>query len=372
MKYVSHRLAAILLLLAAAECLVAAPIGAIKGYVRDPSGAPIPNAAITLQNEKTGVITKGISDATGLYQFLDLNPSTYTVSAEAKGFRQTLIAHVVVLVDQIVPVDVQLAVGNITQTVEVSSSVELLQTESPTTGVNITTQQVSNLPLANRQFTDLATLAPGTSFAAPGAQAGAFAAAGTRSQSTNWQIDGTNAIDPNVNGPTNSYRIADAIQELDVQTTAYSAAYGRASGAQVSVVTKSGGNDFHGGVFEFDRNNDFDANNFFTNALNGKPEILRYNQYGGTLGGPIKHDQTFFFYSFEALDEINPTATTAVVPAAAQRASIVDPIARNLVAFYPLPTLPNAPAGTTNFVGNVPNQTQCPESNKGLHEFHSS
>jgi Carboxypeptidase regulatory-like domain/TonB-dependent Receptor Plug Domain len=336
----------------------AAPIGSIKGYVRDPSGAPVPNAILSLTNERTGVVQKTVSDGAGLYQFLDLTPSSYKVAAESKGFHVTDVAGIVVLVDQIVSLDIHLTVGDVTETVQVSSAVGLLQTESPSTGTNVTAQQVANLPLANRQFTDLAVLTPGASFAAPGSQAGAFAAAGTRSQSTNWQIDGVNAIDPNVNGPTNSYRIADAIQELSVQTTAYSAQYGRGSGAQVSVVTKSGSNQFHGGVFEFNRNDILDANNFFTNALNGTKPILRYNQYGGTIGGPIRKDKTFFFYSFEGLQEINPAATTAVVPTAAQRTSITDPIARNLVAFYPLPTLPNAAAGTTNFVGNVPNVTK--------------
>jgi hypothetical protein len=157
---------------------------------------------------------------------------------------------VVVLVDQIVGLDVKLEVGNVTQAVEVSGSQELLQTENAATGTNITAEMTASLPLANRQFTDLAVLTPGASFAAQCAQAGSFAVAGTRSQSTNWQIDGVNAIDPNVNGPTNSYRIADAIQELSVGTTAYSAAFGRASGGEVSVVTKSGTNLFHGGVFE--------------------------------------------------------------------------------------------------------------------------
>ena len=338
--------------------LWAAPVGAIKGYVRDASGGVVPNAVVTVSNQKTGVQLKTVCDAAGLYQFLDLNPGSYSVSADVPGFRRTEVKNLTVLVDQIVSLDLKLEVGDVTQVVEVSGSVELLQTESPATGTNITAEMTASFPLANRQFTDLAVLTPGASFAAPGSQAGAFAVAGTRSQSTNWQIDGVNAIDPNVNGPTNSYRIADAIQELSVATTAYSAAFGRASGGEVSVVTKSGTNSFHGGVFEFDRNDALDASNFFSNALNGTKPVLRYNQFGGTLGGPIRRNRTFFFYSFERLDEINPAATTAVVPTAAQRASIVDPVSANLAGFYPLPTLPNAAAGTTNFVGNVPNSTK--------------
>src|SRR5580698_2063095 len=251
------RLMFFLLLSAVAVC--AAPVGSIKGYVRDASGAVIPSAGVTLINEKTGVEQKTISDSTGFYQFLDLNPGDYRVIIAVQGFRTTDVKGVVVLVDQIVGLDLKLELGNVSQAVEVSGSQELLQTENAATGTNITAEMTSSLPLANRQFTDLAVLTPGASFAAPGAQAGAFAVAGSRSQSTNWQIDGVNAIDPNINGPTNSYRIADAVQELSVATTGYSAQFGRAAGGEVSVVTKSGTNTFHGSAFEFFRNDDLNA-----------------------------------------------------------------------------------------------------------------
>ncbi len=338
--------------------LWAAPVGSIKGYVRDSSGAVVPNAIVALVNEKTGVHVKTLADSAGVYQFLELNPGSYKVSAVMKGFRTTEVKGLELLVDQIVSLDLKLEVGDVAQVVEVNGSVELLQTENAATGTNITAEMTSELPLANRQFTDLAVLTPGATFAAAGAQAGAFAVAGSRSQSTNWQIDGVNAIDPNVNGPTNSYRIADAIQELSVATTGYSAQFGRAAGGEVSVVTKSGTNSFHGSAFEFFRNDDLNATNFFTNALHGLKPVLRYNQFGGSGGGPIKRNKTFFFYSYERLDQINPSALSAVVPTAAQRASITDPIAANLVKFYPLPTVPSAAAGTTNFVGNVANSTK--------------
>jgi hypothetical protein len=219
-------------------------VGAIKGYVRDSSGAVVKNANVTLTDENTRVEKKTSTDNTGLYQLLDLNPGTYSLVAEAPGFANKQTGQITVLVGQIVSIDLELAIGNVTQTVEVSSGAELLQTEKASTGTNITSAQVGTLPLVNRRFNDLAILTPGTSFAAPGSQAGAFAAAGTRSQSTNWQIDGVNAVDPNVNGPTSSYRIAEAVQEFSVETTAYSSEFGRADGAQVNVVTKSGTNQF--------------------------------------------------------------------------------------------------------------------------------
>ncbi len=261
----------------------AAPTSAIKGYVHDPSGAIVPSVAVTLLNQDTGVELKTVTDSAGVYQFLELNPATYTVTASVAGFRKTEVRNLPLLVDQTASLDLKLEVGDVSQAVEVTGQVALLQTETPATGTNITSQMTAELPLANRQFTDLAVLTPGATFAAQGSQAGSFAVAGSRSQSTNWQIDGVNAIDPNVNGPTNSYRIADAIQELSVATSAYSAQYGRAAGGQVSVVTKSGTNQFHGGVFEFFRNDDLNAASFFTNALHGAKPVLRYNQFGGTV-----------------------------------------------------------------------------------------
>ena len=310
-----------------------APVGAVRGYIHDPSQAAVPSAMLTLTNQRTGITAKAVSDENGFYQFQNLNPSVYTVSADAPGFRTTEVKDITVLVDQTVPIDLTLEVGKISETVEVSSTTQVLQTESGSTGTNITSALVSNLPLVNRRFNDLAILTPGVSFAAAGTQAGSFAAAGSRPQSTNWQLDGVNAIDPNVNGPTQSYRIAEAIQEFSVLTTAYSAEFGRASGAEVNVVTKSGTNQFHGSLFEFARNDAFQAKNFFTNKLNGKKSLLRHNQYGGTVGGPIRRDKTFFFYSYERYDETASSAATAIVPTLAQRASVLDPIARNLLAY---------------------------------------
>ena len=139
---------------------------------------------------------KTLSDSAGLYQFLELNPGNYKVSAVMKGFRTTEVKGLVLLVDQIVSLDMKLEVGDVSQAVEVSGAVELLQTENAATGTNITAEMTSGLPLANRQFTDLAVLTPGATFAATGAQAGAFAVAGSRSQSTNWQIDASTLLTP--------------------------------------------------------------------------------------------------------------------------------------------------------------------------------
>jgi hypothetical protein len=229
------------------------------------------------------------------------------------GFRRQTVRTVSVLVDQIVSVDLKLAVGAVTEVVEVVGGVNaLIEPEKVSTGVNLDPALTARLPLVNRRFSDLALLTPGATFAASGSQGAInFAVAGSRAQSTNWMIDGINALDPQVNAATNTLRIADAVQEMSVTTSAPSAEFGRQSGAQVNVVTKSGTDQFHGGAFWFNRNDKMQAADFFTNKLGGIKNALRRNQYGATLGGPIRRDKTFFFYSWEGLNQSNPIPTTA-------------------------------------------------------------
>jgi hypothetical protein len=338
----------------AAFTLWAAPVGSIKGYVRDSSGAVVPSATIELKNELTNVTQKTTSDDTGFYQFRDLTPGTYSVTVEASGFRKEAIRSVAVLVDQIVSVDVKMTIGQVTETVEVTGGVTaLIEPERSSTGTNFDPKLTAGLPLVNRRFNDLALLTPGATFSAPGSQVNGIAAAGSRVQSTNWMIDGINGLDPQVAGAVTNFRIAEGVQELSVVTTAPSVEFGRQSGAQVNVVTKSGNDQFHGSLFEFLRNTKLQAADFFTNKLGGTKNPLHRNQYGASLGGPIKRGKTFFFYSWEALKQTNPTPTTAVVPTAAQRATVVDPIAKKLIDFYPLPTNPALPAGSLNYVDNL-------------------
>lgn len=338
----------------ASTALFAAPVGSVKGYIKDSSGSVVPAANITLKNTATGLVRLTTSSPDGAYQFLQVEPATYVMTAEAAGFRTAEARDIQVLVDQIVTFDISLQVGQVTETVEVQSLAALIEPDKVSTGANIDPKYVTGLPTANRRFNDLAVLTPGVTFSAAGTQAGGFAAAGSRAQSTNWQIDGITAMDPQVAGPTQSYRIAEAVQEFSILTTGYSAEFGRQSGAQVNVVTKSGTNQFHGSAFEFLRNDALQAKDFFTNKLNGIKNKLRHNQYGATIGGPVLRDKTFFFFSWERLDENAPTPASAVVPTQAQRDAVRDPIARKLLAYFPLPTNPSAAAGTTNYVGNAP------------------
>src|SRR5258708_22278395 len=166
-----------------------------------------------------------------------------------------------------------------TEVVEVDGGVTaVIEPERSSTGATFDPKMTANLPLTNRRFNDLALLTPGASFAASGTQAGGFAAAGSRAQSTNWMIDGINDLDPQVNGANTNFRIAEAVQELSVITTVPSAEFGRQSGAQVNVVTKSGANQLHGSLFEFNRNDKLQATDFFTNKLGGANNPLQRNQ----------------------------------------------------------------------------------------------
>ena len=340
--------------------VTAAPVGAIKGYVRDPSGSTVPNANVTLLTLGTNASLSVATDEHGLYQFPQLNPGQYQVSTEAPGFRKAVISNITLLVDQIIDQDIRLEVGQLTEVVEVKSAgAALIETEKISTGMNIAPSLVRELPISNRNYDSLSLLTPGATPAAPGSQGGNISAAGTRPGSLNSLLDGINNVNRQVGTSINNFRIADAVQEFSVTTTGASADMGRQAGGQVSVVTKSGTNKFHGSAFYFIRNDAFEAANFFTNKLGSPKRKLRQNQYGGTIGGPIVRDKLFFFYSWEGLNLNNPSAaTSSVVPTAAERASVLDPTSRKLLAFFPLPNVPGAPAGTANFVANAPNTTK--------------
>jgi len=258
-------------LLCSAVVTSAAPVGSIKGYVRDASGGAVTGSSVAVSDELTKVSRKTIADGNGFYQFLDLAPGLYSVSGEAAGFRKGIVRSVSVLLNQVVALDLTLAIGTVNEVVEVVGGVNtLIEPDKVSTGVNFDPTLTARLPLINRRFSDLALLTPGATFAASGTQGSiGFAAAGSRAQSTNWMIDGVNALDPQVNAPTNNFRISDAIQEMSVITSAPSAEFGRLSGAQVNVVTKSGSDQFHGGAFWFNRNDTLQAADFFTNKFGG-------------------------------------------------------------------------------------------------------
>ncbi|HTS65417.1 MAG TPA: TonB-dependent receptor [Candidatus Acidoferrales bacterium] len=332
----------------------ASPVGTIAGSVKDASGAVIPQVKLTLTSIATNSQLSALTNPEGQFQFLELPPATYRLTAEAAGFKKASVAAVLVQVDQITHVDLTLEVGNITESVQVEAAAPLLETDKTTLSSVVDSSNIANLPLNGRQALDLALMTPGVVPTAAGTQVFSFNVAGARSQSNIYLMDGVSNIDTQVNGNLNNFRISDAVQEFAVQTSVSTAEFGRGTGGQVSMVTKSGTNTFHGSLFEYLRNSDFDAADFFTNKARSTKNPLHRNQFGGTFGGPIRRDKTFFFVSYEEFRQVAPTVSLTRVPSDAERAQVTDPISKNLLQFWPTA---NTSVGANNFVANVGSTT---------------
>ena len=338
-----------LVILMFATAVLASPTGSIVGTVKDPSGAPVSGAELTLTNLATNAKTEAVSDSNGNFQFLQLTPAEYSLVVQVAGFKKVTEQHILVQVDQITHVDVGLQVGSVLEVVEVASAVPLLETDRSTLSNVVNTTEISNLPLNARQYLDLALVTPGTLPSAAGTQGGGFNVAGARSQSNVFLLDGVSNIDTQVNSALGNFRITDAVQEFAVQTSVATAEFGRGTGGQVSIVTKSGTNQFHGTAFEYLRNDILDARDFFTNKSGGKKNPLHRNQYGATLGGPILKEKMFFFLSYEGFRQVAPQVSSTRVPTDAERARVTDPISKSLLPFWPAANT----GGKNNFIANV-------------------
>ena len=302
------------------------PTGTIVGTVVDPSEAVIPKSRVTVRNQGTNAIREVLTDDDGDFSVPLLSPGVYEVTAESTGFRRSVYSDVILHVDQTVRVDFELQIGQPSEQVVVTESVPLVQTDTSTLGQVIERKQVSELPLNERNFLTFALLVPGGQVPVQGSQnstqGGAISVNGAREQSNDFLLDGVDNNDLYIN----QYSVlpsVDAIQEFKVQSSDYSAEFGRSGGAQINVVLKSGTNQFHGSGFEFVRNRHMDARNFFDQpdctpeSIEGTcapiPRLDR-NQFGGTLGGPIQKDKTFFFASYEGLRLRQATTREAIVP----------------------------------------------------------
>jgi Carboxypeptidase regulatory-like domain/TonB dependent receptor-like, beta-barrel len=310
---------AALLLLAAGATMAQTPgTGAIAGIVTDPQNHTVGNADVLARNDATHIVRSATTDSGGEFRIPLLAPGTWTITVHAPGFAANATHGVDVTVSETRSLTVQLAVAGVDTTANVSSKTEDVQTESSTLGGIVDEAAIQTLPLANRNYTQILGLSPGVVVDLPNAaQLGAgtqnVASDGATPTANNIQFNG---IDAN-NLAENSAAIAetsevgvavpapDTIQEFRVQTANFDAAYGRGSGANVDLVSKSGTNEFHGSAWEFVRNNIFNANDFFS-KLDGQPRPdLKQNQFGAAVGGPILHDRTFLFGSYQGLTEVN-------------------------------------------------------------------
>lgn len=288
--------------------------GEIAGQVSDPQGAAVANATITL-TAPSGVTRETKSDGSGRYRFPLLDPGPYSVAVNAPGFAAATRTDARVRITETTTLDVQLTVAGTKESVSVVAEQIVVQ-DNATTGRVIGDVQVNQLPLPTRNYTQLLALSPGAVSSLPNnAELGRGDADinvnGQRSTSNNVMIDGTEANSPGTNTtPSLTVPPPDAIQEFIVQTSMYDASQGRNSGGNVSVVTKSGTNKFHGNAFEYFRNDALNANDFFLNqAGDPRPELKR-NQFGFTFGGPLIKDKTFFFFAYQGTRERNGSSPT--------------------------------------------------------------
>ncbi len=313
------------LLAVAVPSLMAQSAGtsALAGTVTDPSGAAIPNATVTITNSATGQTRTTTTGTDGTYRFTLLPPGNYKVAFSANGFKTSEVASEQLNVTETEGLDRTLEVGAASEQVTVEAAAEALQTQSSTLGTTVTSQQVTGLPLSNRNYTQLLTMAAGANTSVNDAtQIGKatqdIAVNGNDPSQNNYQMDGVSIVNTANTGSAKDCGIytgigipnPDAIQEFKIQTSTYDASYGAHPGANVNVVTRSGSNAFHGDVWEFFRNTDLDANSFFDNLDGGGvKQVLNQNQVGGAIGGPIKKDKIFFFVDYQETRQKNGVST---------------------------------------------------------------
>lgn len=358
----------------------------IVGTIQDSSGAVVPGASVTATEVNTNIKTSTRADASGNYAITSLKIGTYSVAVEAQGFKTETRGGVLLQVQDRARIDFTLQVGSQSEVVNIDASAAVVETETSSLGDVVTSQQVSDLPLNGRDFTQLATLTTGVikitessgningaTSQSNGNAGGAFAVNGTRGNLNNFMLDG---IDNNSNDNAGNVlqTNVDAIQEFKIQTSGYSAEFGRSGGAVINATIKSGTNQFHGTAFDFLRNDVLDARNFFEPA--GPKAPFRQNQYGGTLGGPILRNKTFFFVDYQGTRAGTSTPDISTVPTAAEiagnfngvatiydpnstqivngnvvrtpfpnntiPAQYMDPISRAIAQLYPAPNVPGA------------------------------
>ena len=300
--------------------------GALTGVTLDRSGDALAGAAVTIANQGTGEEGSTTSDQEGRFGFLLLKPGRYQLCASKDRFARTCSPGINVHVTETRRIELRLQLATVVNQVQVWAEVSLVQSDNSALGRIVNETAVSGLPLVSRNFAQIASLSPGvvtgvsnagevglggTALSQINKSNGGISVHGARSYDNNWQLDGISVSDVQGNGAGSGgipVPSPDAIQEFKVQTGLYDAAYGRYAGANVSVITKSGSNDYHGTVFEFFRNDDLNANDFFRNQTGQPRPTLKQNQFGAVLGGPLKKDKLFFFGSYQGTRQINGMA----------------------------------------------------------------
>lgn len=349
------------------------PNGTINGLVLDPSGGAIAGAAIVIVNDATGVQHLSKTNDEGIYVLPNLPPGPYRLQLSKVGFKTLIKPDIILNVQDALSITFTLPIGAVSETVTVEGGAPLVNTESAAISTVVDRQFAENLPMNGRSFQTLIELTPGVVLTASNHfDSGQFSVNGQRSSSNYWMVDGVGAnIGIGMNsqavpgnglggslgsfsalGGTSSLVSVDALQEFRIQTSSYAPEFGRTPGGQISIVTRSGTNQFHGTVFDYLRNDVFDANNWFNGYTNSPPlpkAKERQNDVGGTFSGPILKNHTFFFFSYEGLRLQLPQTALTTVPDISARNSAVAAMQPYLNA-YPLPNgSDNIAAGIANF-----------------------
>jgi hypothetical protein len=363
----------------------------LSGTVTDQNGAVIPDVSIAVINIAQGFQRSATTNGEGAFILPLLPPGKYTVKAEHAGFTPTEVRDVVLNVNDQVAMKIHMNVGTVSQTVQVVEGSSLIN-ESPAVATVVDSQFAANLPLNGRSFQSLITLSPGvvltkTVFSEPGQ----FSVNGQRADANYFTVDGVSAnigapfaLSPGQNGAgalpglttfggTNNLVSVDALQEFKILTSTYAPEFGRTPGAQVSMVTRSGTNHFHGALFEYLRNDALDANDWFANSRGLRRPALRQNDFGGVIGGPVLlprfgdsgyqpgyngRNRTFFFFSYEGLRLRQPLVGLTDVPSRSARSSpLASPAIKQFLNAFPIPTGPDQLNGLAEYAASYSNPT---------------
>ena len=341
--------------------------GSVTGTVTDPAGAAVSSSQVKLTNTGTGAAEAVSADSEGNFRFLLLPPGNYSVQVTAPGFKSFIREGIVVELDRSIAVPVQLQIGQVNETVEVSGASPLLEPNTSSLGTVMEQKKVVDLPLNGRNPMGLANLIPtAKGIGYFGGQVlsswrlAAISIGGGQPLTNGFLVDGI-ANDKMVDSGPMTFLTVDSTQEFKVQTNGMSAEFGRTSGGVISMITKSGTNAFHGSLFEFLRNEKLNANDFFANSAGRAIAPDKVNQFGGTFAGTLKRDKLFFFYNYEGYRERSASTELITSPTAAQRTGDFSGLTTSsgalITVFDPNTTRPNPASAGTNirdpFPGNI-------------------
>jgi hypothetical protein len=369
---VAGRLGFMLLAAAVAGLFAVAPrqacaqaVGEITGTVTDPSGAVVPHVHVTATNQATGISQSTFTTSAGAYTIPHLLVGTYTVTAQESGFKSGVAPGVTLNVGQVREVNFKLAVGSTKQTVTVTGLPALLDTTNNSLGTTLSAEEVQDLPLYGRDFTDLVETMPGMVANPTGSMGwftgGSWVSNGNRVETDVATMDGGDTSDMEMGDTTLTNFNLDAISQIKVLQNDYSAQYGQGGGSVIEAVSASGTNQFHGSAFDYVTNSAFDARNFFSTSV----PVFTYNQFGATFGGPIKKNKTFFFGSWTALRQRETSPSQTEVPTEAERNGTIlegtdmlqvplNPVSKTILGRYPLPNDPSGIYGVGTFYWDSP------------------